>query len=206
MALSESALCELLDAFRAGVGVDLIRDAVGLVLQELIELEVAGRIGAAGYERSKSRVSERNGSGPRGLSTQAGDVQLRIPKLRKGSFFSAILEPRRRIDQGRYAVVMEAYLPGISSRVTRRPAHKRTVLPPTARSCRRRSRTKRGQQFCSNTSRRSLPRRQTCALQVWPAHQACRRQCWAHQSGSWRGPTTQRVRLLASRRSADRAR
>jgi hypothetical protein len=67
MTLSESALCELLDAFRAGVGVDLIRDAVGLVLQKLIELEVADRIGAAGYERSESRVSERNGSGPRGV-------------------------------------------------------------------------------------------------------------------------------------------
>jgi putative transposase len=56
------------------------------------------------------------GARPRLLSTQAGDVELRIPKLRKGSFFPAILEPRRRIDQALYAVVMEAYVHGISTR------------------------------------------------------------------------------------------
>jgi putative transposase len=116
MALSQSALSELLEAFRAGDGVDLIRDAVRLVLQELIELEAAERIGTARYERTDSRVTERNGARARALSTQAGDVQLRIPKLRKGSFFPAILEPRRRIDQALYAVVMEAYVHGISTR------------------------------------------------------------------------------------------
>jgi putative transposase len=116
MALPQSALSELLDAFRAGDGVDLVRDAVRLVLQELIELEAAERIGAARYERTESRVTDRNGARPRVLSTQAGDVELRIPKLRKGSFFPAILEPRRRIDQALYAVVMEAYVHGISTR------------------------------------------------------------------------------------------
>ena len=116
MALSQSALSELLDAFRAGDGVDLIRDAVRVVLQELVELEATERIGAARYERSDTRVTDRNGARPRVLSTQAGDVQLRIPKLRKGSFFPAILEPRRRIDQALYAVVMEAYVHGISTR------------------------------------------------------------------------------------------
>jgi putative transposase len=116
MALSQSALSELLDAFRAGDGVDLVRDAVRLVLQELVELEATERIGAARYERSDARVTDRNGSRPRVLSTQAGDVQLRIPKLRKGSFFPAILEPRRRIDQALYAVVMEAYVHGVSTR------------------------------------------------------------------------------------------
>ena len=116
MALSQSALSELLDAFRAGDGADLIRDAVRVVLQELIELEATERIGAARYERSDARVTERNGARPRVLSTQAGDVELRIPKLRKGSFFPAILEPRRRIDRALYAVVMEAYVHGISTR------------------------------------------------------------------------------------------
>src|SRR4051812_36571487 len=116
MALPQSALSELLDAFRAGDGVDLIRDAVRLVLQELIELEATREIGAARYERTDARVSERNGARARVLSTQAGDVQLRIPKLRKGSFFPAILEPRRRIDQALYAVVMEAYVHGLSTR------------------------------------------------------------------------------------------
>jgi putative transposase len=116
MALSQSVLSELLDAFRAGDGVDLVRDAVHLVLQELIEVEAAEQIGAQRYERTDSRVTERNGSRPRLLATQAGDVELRIPKLRKGSFFPSILEPRRRIDQALYAVVMEAYVNGVSTR------------------------------------------------------------------------------------------
>jgi putative transposase len=116
MALSESVLSDLLDAFRAGEGVDLIRDAVQLVLQELIEVEATEHIGAARYERSDTPVTERNGSRPRLLTTQAGDVGLRIPKLRKGSFFPSILEPRRRIDQALYAVVMEAYVQGVSTR------------------------------------------------------------------------------------------
>jgi len=116
MALTESAVSELLDAFRAGDGVDLIRDAVTMVLQELIEVEATEQIGAARYERTDTRTTDRNGSRPRLLTTQAGDVDLRIPKLRKGSFFPIILEPRRRIDQALYAVVMEAYVHGISTR------------------------------------------------------------------------------------------
>ncbi len=116
MALSQSALSELLDAFRVGDGVDLIRDSVRVALQELIEWEATERIGAAPYERTEDRVTERNGHRPRSLTTKAGDVELRIPKLRKGSFFWIILEPRRRIDQALYAVVMEAYVHGISTR------------------------------------------------------------------------------------------
>ena len=85
MALSQSVLSELLDAFRAGEGVDLVRDAVRLVMQELIETEATEQIGAARYERSESRVTDRNGSRPRLVATQAGDIELRIPKLRKGS-------------------------------------------------------------------------------------------------------------------------
>jgi len=116
MALSQSALSELLEAFRAGDGVDLIRESVRTVLQELIEFEAAGVIGADRYERSESRVTERNGARPKLVSTKAGDVALRIPKLRKGSYFPTILEPRRRIDQALYAVVMEAYVHGVSTR------------------------------------------------------------------------------------------
>jgi transposase-like protein len=116
MAVSQSVVSELLDAFRAGEGVDLIRDAVQLVLQELIETEATEQIGAGRYERTDTRVTDRNGSRPRLLTTQAGDVGLRIPKLRRGSFFPSILEPRRRIDQALYAVVMEAYVHGVSTR------------------------------------------------------------------------------------------
>jgi putative transposase len=87
-----------------------------MVLQELIEAEASERIGAARYERTASRSTERNGARERVLATQAGDVQLRIPKVRKGSFFPVVLEPRRRIDQALYAVVMEAYVAGVSTR------------------------------------------------------------------------------------------
>lgn len=80
MALSQSALSELLEAFRAGDGVDLIRESVRVALQELIEAEATERIGAAPYERTESRVTERNDHRTRSLSTKAGDVDLRIPK------------------------------------------------------------------------------------------------------------------------------
>jgi putative transposase len=116
MALSQSVASELLEAFRAGEGVDLIRESVRLVMQELIETEATERVGAGRYERSESRVTDRNGSRTRLVATQAGDVELRIPKLRRGSFFPAILEPRWRIDQALYAVVMEAYVNGVSTR------------------------------------------------------------------------------------------
>jgi putative transposase len=114
--LSQSAVSELLDAFRAGDGVDLIRESVRTVLQELIEAEAAEVIGAGRYERTETRVTDRNGSRPRLLTTKAGDVALSIPKLRAGSFFPSVLQPRRRIDQALYAVVMEAYVHGVSTR------------------------------------------------------------------------------------------
>jgi putative transposase len=116
MALDQSFLSELLDASRTGEGVDLVREAVTLVCQELIEAELTAVIGADRYERTATRATERNGHRPRVLSTKAGDVELAIPKLRKGSFFPSILEPRRRIDQALYAVVMEAYVHGVSTR------------------------------------------------------------------------------------------
>ena len=116
MALSESAINELLQAVDAGDGTDLIRDLVRWLVQELIEAEAAAAIGADRYERTGERLTHRNGHRPRVWSTKAGDLQLGIPKFRKGSFFPEILEPRRRIDQALYAVVMEAYVNGVSTR------------------------------------------------------------------------------------------
>jgi putative transposase len=116
MALDESALSELLAVLRAGDGVDLVRELAQWALQELIEAEAAERIGARRYERSDERVTERNGHRSRTLTTKAGDLDVGIPKLRRGSFFPSILEPRRRIDQALYAVVMEAYVSGVSTR------------------------------------------------------------------------------------------
>ena len=117
MALSESALSELLVALgdRDG-GVDLVRELAEWLAQQLIETQASEVIGAGRYERSEERVTERNGHRPRTLTTKAGDLELKIPKLRRGSFFPSILEPRRRIDQALHAVVMEAYVSGVSTR------------------------------------------------------------------------------------------
>jgi putative transposase len=116
MALDESAVSALLDALTAGEGTDLVRELAQWALQQLIEVEATARIGAGAWERTDGRVTHRNGHRPRVLSTKAGDLQLGIPKLRKGSFFPELLEPRRRIEQALYAVVMEAYVNGISTR------------------------------------------------------------------------------------------
>jgi putative transposase len=116
MALSKSALSDLLDALRAGGDLDVIREALAVALQALIEAEAAQQIGAGRYERSASRTTHRNGTRARLLSTKAGDVELKIPKLREGSFFPALLEPRRRIDRALLAVVMEASVHGTSTR------------------------------------------------------------------------------------------
>lgn len=117
MALSESALSELVVALTDRErGVDLVRELAQYLAQELIEVQASQAIGAGRYERTGERVTERNGHRTRTLTTKAGDLELAIPKLRKGSFFPSILEPRRRIDQALYAVVMEAYVSGVSTR------------------------------------------------------------------------------------------
>ena len=116
MTLTKSDVSELLDAIRAGGDIDVIRRGVELVLQALIDAEAAEVIGAERYERSATRTAWRNGGRERLLSTKAGDVELRIPKLRKGSFFPSILERRRRIDRALFAVVVEAYVHGVSTR------------------------------------------------------------------------------------------
>jgi transposase-like protein len=108
-----SALASLLDGSTAG---ELIPELVRHGLQQLIELEVAAVLGADRHVRSEERSGYRNGSRPRLLTTQVGDIPLSIPKLRAGSFFPTILEPRRRIDQALYVVIMEAWVKGVSTR------------------------------------------------------------------------------------------
>jgi putative transposase len=114
--LTESDLSELLAALQAGEVTDTIRASLEWVLQQLIELEATAFIGAAPYERTETRTNLRNGHRPRLWSTPAGDVELEIPKLRQGSFFPSLLERRRRIDRALFAVVMEAYVHGVSTR------------------------------------------------------------------------------------------
>lgn len=116
MDFNQFDLSELLDALRAGGDIDLIRESVEMVLQALIDVEATAFIGAEPHERTATRTNQRNGTRPRLLATKAGDVNLAIPKLRHGSFFPSILDRRRRIDRALYAVVMESYVHGVSTR------------------------------------------------------------------------------------------
>jgi transposase-like protein len=95
---------------------ELFRGLLEQALQDLIDAEVTARIGAGRHERTDSRSNYRNGGRDRDLSTPAGDVELRIPKLRAGSFFPSLLEPRRRVDKALWAVIMTAYITGTSTR------------------------------------------------------------------------------------------
>lgn len=116
MALTESDLSDLLAALKAGEMTDTVRTSLEWILQQLIEAEATAAIGARPHERTDTRTTQRNGHRPRLLSTAAGDVELKIPKLRSGSFFPSLLERRRRIDRALFAVVMEAYVHGVSTR------------------------------------------------------------------------------------------
>jgi transposase-like protein len=116
MALDQSALLEVLEVLQAADVGDRIRQAATTIYQALIEAELTAVIGAGPHERTESRLAQRNGHRPRTLTTTAGDLELRIPKLRTGSFFPSLLERRRRVDQALFAVVMEAYLHGVSTR------------------------------------------------------------------------------------------
>ena len=93
-----------------------MRESVRIVLQELVDAEAIAVIGADRYERTPERTNERNGTRPREVMTKGGTVEVQIPKLRTGSFFPSVLERRRRIDQALYAVVMEAWVNGVSTR------------------------------------------------------------------------------------------
>ncbi len=99
-----------------GAHITKVRQLAQWALQELIEAEAAAVIGAGPWERGPERTTHRNGHRPRLLSTATGDLHLEIPKLRQGTYFPSLLEPRRRIDQALHAVVMEAYVHGVSTR------------------------------------------------------------------------------------------
>jgi len=110
--MEHSALSELLESLKAAGVDDRVRLAAQNMYQELIDAQARGVIGAEPWQRNESRTSIRNGSRARTLTTTAGDLDLRIPKLRSGSFLPSLLERRRRIDKALFAVIMEAYVHG----------------------------------------------------------------------------------------------
>ena len=107
------ALRELLEK---GSDATFLREMIGFAAQRLTELDMEARCGAAHGERSAERLNQRNGYRERDWQPRAGTVDLRIPKLRRGAYFPAFLEPRRTAEKALTAVIQEAYIQGISTR------------------------------------------------------------------------------------------
>jgi putative transposase len=116
VALDQSALLELLEMMRSADEGELMRRLLGTILQELVDAEATALIGAEPHQRTEDRTTQRNGSRDKTVTTGAGDLTIKIPKVRTGSFFPALLAPRRRIDVALHAVVMQAYVEGVSTR------------------------------------------------------------------------------------------
>src|SRR5689334_6835948 len=113
MADERLPLSELLE--KAGEG-DFLRAVAEAVLQLLMEADVEGLIGAGRYERNGERMTWRNGYRDRALDTRLGSLQLRIPKLRQGSYFPPFLEARKVSEKALIAVIQEAWIGGVSTR------------------------------------------------------------------------------------------
>jgi len=110
------ALQELLRKAELNGDVDFLREGVRMMAQEVMEIEVAQQLGAERYERGADRTGERNGYRDRTWDTRVGSIELRVPRVRDGGYYPALLEPRRRGERALVAVVQEAYVQGVSTR------------------------------------------------------------------------------------------
>src|SRR3990172_10042531 len=93
-----------------------LQEALQRLTQTVVELEAAKQIGAGRYERTPERRTYRNGHRDRVWETRVGEIPLRIPKVRDGSYFPSLLEPRRRREKALLAVIQQAYVEGVSTR------------------------------------------------------------------------------------------
>ncbi len=107
---------EVVSYLSEGEGLDFLRESLRWMVGELMEAEVSELIGAAHGERTSDRATHRNGYRPRRWDTRAGELELQIPKLRRGSYFPSFLEPRKRSEQALLNVVQQAYVCGVSTR------------------------------------------------------------------------------------------
>lgn len=110
------ALLEYVRKVGLGLEPDFLREAIRVLSEALMEVEVSQKAGAERYARSDTRTTYRNGYRERTWATRVGDIALRIPKLREGSYFPSLLEPRRRAERALLAVVQQAYIQGVSTR------------------------------------------------------------------------------------------
>jgi putative transposase len=109
-------LSELLRTARMEHDVDFLKEGVRVLSQALMEMEVEEHLGAGRHERSSGRSGHRNGYRRRTWDTRAGSIELEVPRVRDGSYFPSLLEPRRRAERALSAVVQEAYVHGVSTR------------------------------------------------------------------------------------------
>ena len=110
---------DLLELLRKGGmdgDVDFLREALRVLVEGIMDAEVSSRIGAEYGERSPERVTQRNGYRSRAWDTRVGTMDLHIPKLREGSYFPSLVEPRRRSERALLAVIQQAYVEGVSTR------------------------------------------------------------------------------------------
>jgi transposase-like protein len=110
------ALDDLLRKAAVEQDTDFLQEGVRVLSQALLELEVSQHLGAERHERSPERTGYRNGTRTRPWDTRVGTIELQVPRVRDGSFFPSLLEPRKRAERALVAVVQEAYVQGISTR------------------------------------------------------------------------------------------